>query len=164
MNNGQRGFFTIEVLLGAALSTVILMSIFSSYLLMKDLYLKQCLIADEQENIRTLYLFLKELIHDSTEIKAYSHHEAPSSLRILSDVLEIKSKDHVYKLYVRETLRNKLTSLYLKKDALNAQEFIPKLSIFSVNKDNNSNKLLYVKIKFNTKEIPMIFECNKSAL
>ena len=161
MNRIQGGFFTIEVLIAAALSSVILMGIFCSYLLMKDQYLKQSAIAEIQENIRTTYDILKKLIDQSTEIKVYANEETPSNLHILSDILEIKSQHHVYKFYIRETLRNKITSLYLKKDDLYAQELIPNVSDLT-SKINDTPKIsLYVKIKFNNLEIPMIFECEE---
>ncbi len=164
MNNHQQGFYTIEVLIAAALSTVILLSIFSSYLLMKDQYLKQSSLIEEQENICSLYLILKKLIDESTDIKTYSSQDTSSSLHILSEVLQITSKNNIYKIYLRETSRNKLRSIYLKKDELNAQELISDVLGFSVKLYDDAKKNLLVRVTLNSREIPMYFEVKENVL
>lgn len=151
----QSGYFTIEILIAATLSSMILMSIFSSYLLIKDQYLKQTIIANEQDNIQTLYLFLKKLIEKSDAMKIYTLKELHENLRVLSDVLEVTSKNQVYKLYLRKTKREKIKSLYLKINDFHAQEFIPDVSSFEV---EFVDKYLQIKIKQKSKEIPIYIQ------
>lgn len=157
----QSGFFTLEIVISATLSTIILMSIFSSYLLIKDQYLKQSIIANEQNNIQTFYLFIKEIIEESDSIKIDMSNDFRKNLLILSDVLEIRSKDQIYKLYLRFKNREKIKSLYLKINDHRAQEFIPDVSSFRL---NFTDKYLIIKIRLKFQEIPIKIELKEHAI
>ena len=129
------GYFLTEILLASVLSSIVLFCIFSNYLFMKDLFVKQKAFANEQENIRMAYLLFSRLINQSSTIKIIAKSNLSHDLRSHSDALELKTNQQKMLVYLRSTQRKNNCSLYLKEDDQHAKEVIPGVSTMQLRFD-----------------------------